>query len=308
MELGDAETGAFDAATRAAIRRFQDARGLASTGACDRLTWATLVEAGYRLGDRLLYLRTPMLRGDDVADLQQRLGTLGFDAGWVDGILGPATERALKDFQRNAGLTTDGVLGRDTQATLLRLGRHASGPSTVASLREQEQLKGPPRSLHGQQIAVGEPGGLGILVAALERRLTRAGALVLTLHHPDPSEQAQEANRFGAVAYVGLAAGDLDEVWYFRNRSFESSGGRALADLLAGHATEPLGPTGTAGRWHPILRETRMPAVQWNLGRGSRVASRSPELADVAHGALQRWFDTDRTEQADREQHHATGT
>ena len=56
-----------------------------------------------------------MLRGDDVAELQQRLCTLGFDTGRVDGIFGDATVRALGEFQRNAGLPVDGIVG----------GRHA---------------------------------------------------------------------------------------------------------------------------------------------------------------------------------------
>ena len=37
----------------------------------------------------MLYLRRPMLRGDDVAELQRQLNALGFDAGREDGILGP---------------------------------------------------------------------------------------------------------------------------------------------------------------------------------------------------------------------------
>ncbi|MGZ7087798.1 MAG: peptidoglycan-binding domain-containing protein, partial [Ilumatobacteraceae bacterium] len=103
--------GAFGEATVASVRAFQTARGIPASGVCDASTWTALVEAGYRIGDRLLYLRSPMLRGDDVAELQRGLGALGFDAGRVDGILGPTTERALRDFQRNAGLTTDGVCG-----------------------------------------------------------------------------------------------------------------------------------------------------------------------------------------------------
>ena len=35
----------------------------------------------YAMGDRLLYRTEPMLRGDDVRELQRRLGQLGFDAG-----------------------------------------------------------------------------------------------------------------------------------------------------------------------------------------------------------------------------------
>ena len=63
-----------------------------------------------------------MLRGDDVAELQQRLCTLGFDTGRVDGIFGDATVRALDEFQRNAGLPVDGIVGGATLQELVRLG------------------------------------------------------------------------------------------------------------------------------------------------------------------------------------------
>jgi peptidoglycan hydrolase-like protein with peptidoglycan-binding domain len=71
-----------------------------------------LVEAGWRLGDRLLVLAAPQLRGDDIAELQDSLNQLGFDCGRPDGIFGPATMRALEDFQRNGGLTPDGSADR----------------------------------------------------------------------------------------------------------------------------------------------------------------------------------------------------
>ena len=72
------------------MRPFQEHRGLRSDGVCGPQTWSALVEAGRVLGDRLLYYRNPMLRGDDVATLQRQLGALGFDAGRVDGIFGSA--------------------------------------------------------------------------------------------------------------------------------------------------------------------------------------------------------------------------
>ena len=88
------EAGRFDGGTLAAVSAFQEGRGLRADGVCGRETWATLVESGFRLGDRMLYRRRPMLRGDDVGELQRRLNALGFDAGREDGILGDDTAGA----------------------------------------------------------------------------------------------------------------------------------------------------------------------------------------------------------------------
>ncbi len=85
------EFGEFGPTTEQVVRGFQEARGLRVDGLCGPQTWAAVVESGYRLGDRLLYRRRPMLRGDDVAELQRRLNGLGFDAGREDGILGDDT-------------------------------------------------------------------------------------------------------------------------------------------------------------------------------------------------------------------------
>ncbi len=162
--------------TSAAIRSFQQHRGIVPDGVCGPQTWAALVEAGYVLGDRLLYRRTPMLRGDDIEQLQHRLDALGFDTGHVDGIFGPDTERALKDFQRNAGLTTDGVCGPDTLAALARLGDRTAGNASAAEVRERVQLlaRASP-TLEGQHLAIGSPGGLDALLETLARRLPRLG-------------------------------------------------------------------------------------------------------------------------------------
>ncbi len=46
--------------------------------------------------------------------LQERLGKLGYNPGPADGIFGPKTERAVLDFQREKGLSMDGVVGAET--------------------------------------------------------------------------------------------------------------------------------------------------------------------------------------------------
>src|SRR6478672_12850389 len=67
------DAGVFGAGTEAALRAFQEARGIRVDGVCGPATWAALVESGFALGDRMLYESSPNLRGDDVADLQHRL-------------------------------------------------------------------------------------------------------------------------------------------------------------------------------------------------------------------------------------------
>ena len=55
--------GIFGPGTRAALEAFQRLRGLRVDGVCGPQTWNTLVEAGFRMGDRFLYRRTPDAAG-----------------------------------------------------------------------------------------------------------------------------------------------------------------------------------------------------------------------------------------------------
>ena len=103
------EHGHFGQSTERAVREFQQRRQIIVDGAINDHSWAELVEAGYSLGDRVLYLRYPYFRGDDVRTLQSGLNLLGFDAGREDGILGERTDRAIREFQRNVGLRPDGI-------------------------------------------------------------------------------------------------------------------------------------------------------------------------------------------------------
>jgi N-acetylmuramoyl-L-alanine amidase len=86
-----------------------------------------------------------MQRGDDVAELQRRLGTLGFDPGRIDGIFGPTTVRALTEFQSNAGLPPDGIAGHESVALLDRLTARAGSSQGVSEVREREALRHAPR-------------------------------------------------------------------------------------------------------------------------------------------------------------------
>jgi N-acetylmuramoyl-L-alanine amidase len=251
-----------------------------------------LVEASWRLGDRFLYHRSPNLRGDDVAELQRRLGQLGFDPGRIDGILGPTTALALQEFQANAGLPPDGICGPETIQLLGRLGRHGDEGHVVSLVREAARLRDAPATLVGRRIVVGHEGGLSSLARTIGRSLREHDASVVVVDEPDGSVQASAANRFGADVYVGLVpTNDTPLASYYATEGFESVGGRRLAQVLCEelHAALPwLSPT-PRGMRLPVLRETRMPAVLCELGPVRALLDAGPAVSDALSVAVARW-------------------
>ena len=281
----------FGTATETSLRQFQSDRGLVVDGICGSQSWNALVEADHRLGDRLLYYRAPMMRGDDVAELQRRLGQLGFDAHWIDGILGPRTQAAIRQFQQNVGLPADGVVGRSTVEALNRLTRRAADEVTISEVREHERLRHQPSGVEGRRIVIGDTGELPVIAQAVARRLRQAGAEVLSFSTPDLSHQARTSNQWNGDMYLGVTlAVDNLGVSYFATRGFESVGGRALAQRCSAALTPLLSdPTPARAMRLPILRETRMPAVWCRLGPGSIVVPRTPGIAQALAEAVTDW-------------------
>src|SRR5512146_2941244 len=104
--------------TTAAVKRFQRRAGLAADGVAGPRTRKALGRYGrHVLGSRSLARGA---RGWDVAALQFLLAWHGFPSAAIDGILGLHTDRALRRFQRWAGLRPDGVAGPATFAALRR--------------------------------------------------------------------------------------------------------------------------------------------------------------------------------------------
>ncbi|MCL1798610.1 MAG: peptidoglycan-binding protein [Eggerthellaceae bacterium] len=120
----DQVTSIFDEDTAGAVRAFCAASGLAKGADVTEKVWSALVDASFCLGDRTLYLRMPYFHGNDVLEAQQALAALGFACGPLDGIFGAHTESALRKFQLNLGLPSDGIAGAFTYATLHHL-RHS---------------------------------------------------------------------------------------------------------------------------------------------------------------------------------------
>ena len=282
----------FTQETADSLRSFQESRHLETTGVCDINTWYALVEAGYRLGDRLLYLQSPMLRGDDVAELQKSLGTIGFDPGQVDGILGENTEQAIRDFQRNAGLPVDAIFGPDSLHMLNRLGDVGPG-QPVAAVREHESLLTRNPNLDNKQIVLGEGGGLGSIINEFSRELTTRNLRVEVISHYDERQHARLSNSLDAALYFGITSSsqDLRSISYFSNQRYTSPGGASLASTLHDRFLPILGETlETVGRANQVLRETRMPAIVLSVGPTSDLIAYGPILAATAADAIVSWL------------------
>ena len=262
------ELGSFGPVTERELRVFQERRALRVDGICGRETWTALVESGFQLGDRMLYVRSPMLHGDDVAELQRRLNMLGFDAGKEDGIFGPDTAGALTEFQRNAGLGCDGIFGPDTAEALGRIGELRIGTLTegsVASVREREELRRGPHSIAGRRIFLTVVPGLDALADRVMRGLREAGArVVLDSSGSDDSALAAAANRYEADLFFGLRPGIEPgcRCSYFESGKFRSEAGFRVAKAVSDELGAVLATASdVCGRRHTALRETKMAAV-----------------------------------------------
>ena len=160
---GGSVDGVLGDGTASAVMRLQRRAGIAVDGVPGRQTRNALGGYGRRapLGRRVLVAG---MRGWDVAALQFALAWHGFPSGRFDGIFGPSLERALRGFQRWAGLQVDGLAGSSV-VTALR------APLATCPIRLAAPVAGPYTDLfrpRGRRFHTGidYPGAKGTTVAA----------------------------------------------------------------------------------------------------------------------------------------------
>jgi len=311
----------FDAAVDAAVRAFQQQRGLITDGIVGPSTERELVAARWTLGERTLtYTLSAQTAGDDVLELQTRLCDLGYDAGRADGLFTAQLDRAVREFQHHRGLTPDGVFGPATLRELQRIAPMASG-GRPQYLREIEILRQAGPRLGGKRIVIDpahggdDPGWVvdGIRAAdltldiagRLAARMTATGmqAYVTRGAHRNPSavERAKFANDVAADLVLSLHVDGSDSphasgiaTFHFGSDTGNiSSVGEALARLVQRELVVRTGMIDCRVHHRPweILRRTRMPAVQAEIGYLTNPIDRARLVADefrdrVAEGLL----------------------
>ena len=288
----------FDERIGEAVRSFQQARGIAVDGIIGPDTLRHLEEAKWRLGDRRLSF-TPghLMAGDDVISLQQRLTSMGFDCGKVDGLFGIRTELALKDFQRSVGDPVDGIAGTATFEALHRLARTVSG-GRAEKLRHSVLLDSLRTGIAAKTIVIdpghgGSDSGMadnGVIeaevVAAIADRikgkLVAFGATVVLTrpihrpHSPSEQERAELANEVGADLVISLhcdgatsdSAEGIAAFHYGAPGRGSSPAGERAAQRIHDAVIESTGAADCHihGRTWDILRLTKMTAVRIDIG------------------------------------------
>ena len=231
--------GKFGAGTAAAVQRFQRYFGLTADGVVGRTTWQKLYEVYNDIANRLL---SPSLRpgeypgvlrtgssGTAVRELQFYLYLMSaYESSIppvsIDGKFGADTERAVRAYQRFAGLTVDGVVGRTTWNSLYGRASQLRSSGPVVTLK---RLPYP-----GTPLTVGSSGSAVLYYALLLQRIayyfSSVEAPPLSDQYTDETAAAtRSAQQLLGLEQTGVADADT---W---------TAVEALSLQLAAHAPNP---------------------------------------------------------------------
>jgi murein DD-endopeptidase MepM/ murein hydrolase activator NlpD len=208
--------------TVAALRALQQLAALPVDGVAGPQTLRALGAVGQHA-----YGSRPMRAGDvgrDVAALQFKLAAHGFPSGSFDGVFGPRLARALRAFQRRAGLPADGV----------------AGPSTLRALTAPPPLS-PVRLFAPLAFAASD--GFG----------PRGAGFHAGIDYPAPAGTPVRTAGFGTVSFAGFSSSGWGNVVIVRHRfglntlyaHLSEIGVRVGQPVGAG---VPLGRVGATGR------------------------------------------------------------
>lgn len=137
--------GVFGPVTASSLKSFQRAKSIGVDGVAGPITFSKMNLGGgsssstvssNSSGSPSSSVSSRLRQGDhgsEVSSLQSTLKSKGFYSSSVDGVFGPVTAAAVKDFQRAAGIGVDGVVGPVTRKALNSSVTASSGSSNSSS-------------------------------------------------------------------------------------------------------------------------------------------------------------------------------
>lgn len=333
----DPSSELFDHQFESVICSFQQSRGIVVDGVIGPETHKELDIARYKLGDRVLrYDPVRPLQGDDVTELQHRLSRLGVYTESVSFEFGPATYNAVREIQKELGLSPDGIVGPSTLSALSAVYRQSSHGNLWA-LQERARVTASGESLSGRTIVIeagttardfvnttATPEALeqeriwsGDIASRVEGRLGALGASIVHI----PSDKPHLADDLDAAAVVTVnqdhalsPAPNGIATFYFgqhKDSNMVSPIGRSLGGLVHREvvARTSLLDCGVHARTWKSLRNVDAPKVQVFAGYMSNAHDREllsqtsvrDSIAEGVSVAVQRLF-------LHKDNDHDTGT
>ena len=146
--LSTEATGYFGSATKSAVVAFQKDAGLDADGVAGKATLSALQKkAG---GSSNASSSSSVLREGDESDAVKAMQKLLISAGYLKtdatGFFGTATAAAVRAFQKDHGLTADGIVGASTMALLNKFSQNtgSSGSSGSSETNDPAESTGTP--------------------------------------------------------------------------------------------------------------------------------------------------------------------
>lgn len=152
-------------------------------------------------------------RGRDVSHLQDTLRSAGFNPGKTDGIFGPKTQAALRNFQRTKGLDVDGIAGPQTFGALRDSDTFAPAQKPATPAKPGAQTA--PQTKPGTQAQPGSPQATGTQATGAQSTAPITGVPKTGNAFIDriSSDAIKSQRETGVPASVTMAQAILESGW-----------------------------------------------------------------------------------------------
>jgi peptidoglycan hydrolase-like protein with peptidoglycan-binding domain len=157
-------------------------------------------------------------QGDDIRALQERLEELGFHPGPIDGIFGRQTADAVMRFQRTASITVDGIVGPQTRVALRDFESTNEPPEHASPTDEPDEREEMYRSETRRMLRFIQPMMRGRDVQEVQQKV---GATVDGIFGPETEERVRQFQRSERITVDGIVG---PQTWRALDRVEQSYG------------------------------------------------------------------------------------